>query len=239
MKFLPSIIVSSLVISQVAVAVAGQAPGTGSVGSVHDMNTFAVVINDSMGRVCAFCHTPHHADSSAGMLWVKPLDQQASGLTPYTWSTFDNKKIPQNLDPLTGPSRLCMTCHDGSIAIDAHGTTMPSDYVISTNLNITHPIGFSYDDAMAARGSGELVDKHQQFASSLAVSNVPGQYNTVTRASGISIVQVLYAGSIVTCASCHDVHNKDNVGPDPGHNYNFLLWAKEENSLICLSCHQK
>ncbi|GFO55432.1 cytochrome c [Geomonas sp. Red276] len=220
-------------------AFAGQAPGTGTVGSVHDMNTFAFVFNDSMGRVCAFCHVPHHANSEAGTLWAKPLDQQASGLRPYTWTAPENLRISQNLDPLVGPSRLCMTCHDGAIAIDPHGTKMPAEKTISTDLNITHPIGFSYDEAVTARGTDQLAEKTEQYATAVTPSETPGVYNRVTREAKIRIVDLLYQGEILTCVSCHDVHNKNNVSPDPGHDYNFLLWAKEENSLICLSCHKK
>jgi len=132
-----------------------------------------------------------------------------------------------------------MTCHDGVIAIDSHGDTVTGEYLISKDLNITHPIGFSYDEAMAARGPSELVDKNQRFATKVTVSTVPGTYNTVERNSTLRISDVLYTGSIVTCVTCHSVHNTGNATPDPGHTYNYLLWAKEEQSLICLSCHIK
>lgn len=203
------------------------------------MNTFAFVLQDKYERVCAFCHTPHNAYTVAGALWSRPLDQTASGLKPYTWIAPPNQGISQQLDPLTGPSRLCMSCHDGSLALDAHGSKMPDDKIISKNLNITHPIGFSYDEARTARGGGELVDKNQPFASTITISNDPEVRNLITRQSNRRILDVLYMGSILTCSSCHDVHNCNNVKPDPGHVYNYLLWAKEENSLICLSCHNK
>ena len=233
-----SLIVSWLSLWFVVSADAGSEPGTGMVGSVHDLNTFSFVMNDPYQRVCNFCHVPHNADASAGMLWSKSLDSSASGLQPYTWATPANMAIPQTLDPLVGPSKLCMTCHDGVLAIDPHGDKMPSGYVISKNMGLTHPIGFSYDDAVAARGNGELVDKNQKFASAIKIS-ISSDYNTVTRGLNVKIVDVLYQGSIVTCCTCHDVHNKGNVAPDYGHQYNYLLWAKEEQSLLCLSCHIK
>ena len=223
----------------VTVAHAGIGPGTGVVGSVHDMNMFAFVMKDPYQRVCNFCHVPHEANAGMGMLWNPALDSSDSGMKPYTWATPPNMVIPQDFDPLIGPSRLCMTCHDGVIAIDAHGDKMPAGYVISKNLDITHPIGFSYDDAMLARGNTELVDKTQHFASAIKISDTAGEYNAVTRNINTRIVDVLYKGSIVTCCTCHDVHNKENVTPDNGHQYNFLLWAKEEQSLLCLSCHIK
>jgi hypothetical protein len=233
------LILLALSIGWQGLAWAGAEPGTGTSGSVHDMNTFAFVLNDSFMRSCIFCHTAHNAYSVAGPLWSRPLDETASGLKPYTWIAPANQQISQQLDPLYGPSRLCMSCHDGTLAIDAHGNTVTGEYVISKNLDITHPIGFSYDDAMAARGSKELVDKGQRFATNVTWSDTAGTYNTVTREGNRKISDMLYMGKIVTCCTCHDVHNTGNVKPDPGHNYNYLLWAKEEQSLICLSCHLK
>jgi hypothetical protein len=220
-------------------AVAGLEPGSGITGSVHDLNTLAFVLGDDFQRVCVFCHTPHNAAPGAGMLWSRQLNTAISGLAPYTWTAPANQDIPQDLDPLVGPSRLCMTCHDGVIAIDPHGGTMPKEDVISKELNFTHPIGFRYDDAMRVRGVKELVDKEQHFATAIQISDVPGQRNVITRNARYRIKDVLYEGAIMTCSTCHDVHNKNNVIPDQGHNYNFLLWAKEEQSLICLSCHIK
>jgi hypothetical protein len=135
-----------------------------------------------------------------------------------------------------------MTCHDGVIAIDSQGDTMTSLFpqdVISTNLGMTHPIGFSYDAAMNVRGAAELADKNLYLATMVTISNTPGIYNQVTRNSQLRIVDVLFQGKYITCMTCHDVHNDQNVTPDPGDNYNYLLFAKEEQSLICLSCHLK
>lgn len=220
-------------------ALPGQAPGTCTSGSVHDMETWSFVINDTYQRICVYCHTPHNAYPVAGPLWSRPVNSAPSGLQPYTWAAPANQQIPEIVDPLIGPSRLCMTCHDGTMALDAHGDTMPSGYVISNNLSFTHPIGFSFDQAYAIRGAAELANKNEYFATSLAISNAAGVYNNVTRGSNRRIVDVLLNGTYMTCSTCHDVHNCGNVTPDPGDNYNYLLWAKEEQSLICLSCHLK
>jgi hypothetical protein len=223
-------------------ALAGSAPATGLVGSVHDMNMFEFVFNDPEQRVCIFCHTPHNANPAAGALWNIIIDPTIISLAPYQWAAPSNQSIPFNSDPLMGPSRLCMTCHDGIIAIDSQGDTMASKFpqdVISTNLSMTHPIGFSYDAAMNARGATELADKNLNLATSVTNSNIAGIYNQVTRNAQLRIVDVLFQGTYVTCMTCHDVHNDQNVTPDPGDNYNYLLWAKEEQSLICLSCHLK
>jgi hypothetical protein len=65
----------------------------------------------------------------------------------------------------------------------------------------------------------------------------------VTRAGSRTIKSTLYNGSIMTCATCHEVHNKENAAQDAATDGsatpNYFLYAKESNSLICLSCHVK
>lgn len=221
---------------------AGMEPGTCSSGSVHDMNTFAYVLNDPLERVCVFCHTPHNAQSNAGPLWNRTAGNAPTVAAEYIWASPANGILPINADPLVGPSRLCMVCHDGTVALDAHGGHMTEHAIIGDgvrDLTNTHPIGFSYDYARIERGPEELADKNEYFSTAISLSSSPGVYNSVDRSGSRRIVDVLYQGSIVTCSSCHDVHNCDNVKPNPGNDYNYLLWAKEEQSLICLSCHIK
>jgi len=242
-NILRCIIISCLILLSHAVPVlAGSAPGTGMVGSIHDMTLFNYVFQDPQQRVCILCHTPHNANPSAGALWSLNLDPATITITPYKWTAPPNQGISFNSDPLVGPSRLCLTCHDGNVAIDTAGDTIQSAYpqdVISTNLCVTHPIGFSYDDAFNTRGIKELANKNSYLATAITISNVPGVHNQITRNSSLRISDILYEGSIVTCMTCHDIHNDQNVTPDPGHTYNYLLWAKEEGSLNCLSCHIK
>jgi cytochrome c553 len=246
-------------------------PGTGVNGSMHDMNTKYPGNNDAMGRVCVFCHTPHNANmggEAAGSypLWNHTLPP-TTGWTSYVWATPLNSTL--NQDPMAGPSRLCMSCHDGVIAPDQHNGSNGGNAaqagsgpltgfkaigllggVAGTTYDLTddHPIGFSYDEAVTARnitGTGattEVVPKTERFATALGATNTTGTYNDPTRNGKRAIQDVLYNGSIMTCASCHEVHNKDNVAPtitNGGAQNNYLLWADEKDSLICLSCHKK
>src|SRR6185369_13049061 len=48
-------------LSVAGVAFAGIEAGTGVNGSLHDMTLVVGQSADAMGRVCVFCHTPHHA----------------------------------------------------------------------------------------------------------------------------------------------------------------------------------
>ncbi|GFO53095.1 cytochrome c [Geomonas sp. Red276] len=286
-------------------AFGGIPAGTGVNGSLHDMTVVVGTNADAMGRVCVFCHTPHHAQSTKTAstttgstaiypLWNHDIPSDA-GYTPYAWATPMNTKDDQGnsftiTDPLAGPSRLCMSCHDGAIAIDQHGDAMasaPTTFIgnVNTGLGLgrgqlgkdltqTHPIGFDYVAIAAWRNahanngfdnadgtkSTEIVTAEHTYATQVATNGtVQGVYNTVTRApaGNKTIGDNLYNSKIMTCATCHEVHNKENATQDPFTDGgtktlslagtktfamtapNYFLYAKQTASLICLSCHVK
>jgi hypothetical protein len=230
-------------------AYAGINAQTGINGSFHDMNAVAGATDDAMKRTCVFCHTPHSAqDTNNAPLWNRNTTTFDSG--SYAWITPANAPITI-LDPLIGPSRLCMSCHDGSIAYDSHNTAGATAGSVSfgagstrkiSDLSATHPIGFFYSDAQSAR-PGELVDPATGFIASPSTSLAANAFDTRNRSSltysSKKIQDALYGGGLMTCASCHDVHNTVNAKSDTGLTYNYFLYAREEGSAICLSCHIK
>jgi len=251
-------------------AMAGQTAATGVNGSMHDITYLGQAggfgyNQDDFQRVCIFCHTPHNAQPNGDVpapLWNHP--ESTVDLAPYTWAAPANLPIAFDVDPLIGPSRLCMGCHDGITAVDKHGPTvgtaegtpaykaLPGNPMASagrfiTDLTVTHPIGFTYADAFSVRGATELVDPTTGYF----LASVPDgpNVNTNDRAgSGFvdgtkKISDTLYGG-FVTCASCHEVHNTKNAVNDPSiytpsFSPNYFVWAKEKNSALCLSCHIK
>lgn len=267
MKKMVALAVLAAVTATASVTLAGMAPRTGVNGSLHDMNVVSGATDDQFGRVCVFCHTPHNA-TVTGMdatdvlpLWNKDLNTNTN-YAAYQWATQDNlDAIGTIVDPLLGPSRLCVSCHDGSIAADSHITTAAQAGSLNltgaraigegSDLSTTHPIGFSYSDALqrntaadaltGATAVSEIALKSDRFATDIDVDGT--SYDRVTRAGGRTIGSVLFNGDIFTCASCHEVHNKENVVNTPPDGVtaapNFFLYAPEEKSLICLSCHNK
>ena len=244
-------IVAALALMALAAPNAFAAPtaasGDGVALSVHDMNVVEYGITpDEQGRICAFCHTPHHAIQDATVeylpLWSHELTAMAFA-NPYTSATFDAETLAP-VDPLAGPSRLCMSCHDGVIAVDQHygfagGTVFNGDQftgatpqiAVGLNGDFTndHPVGFDIAD-VAAVDSGIFPD--------VATGHV---FNGTT----MPIVDTLYSsiagmpGTIMTCATCHDVHNKDNVVNTGTVVRNYLVYADQNGSDLCLSCHDK
>ncbi|HWB53550.1 MAG TPA: cytochrome c3 family protein [Tepidisphaeraceae bacterium] len=160
-------------------------------------------------QVCIFCHTPHHA-SSVQPLWNRELPVQA-----YRIYSSDSM-IAQPGQP-TGSSKLCLSCHDGTIAlgdiisrpqsITMVGTTGPLPQGASnlgTDLSGDHPISFKYDATLATQ-AGDLVNP----------ASLPPQVQ-------------LEDGNL-QCTTCHDPHD-DSRG-------NFLVMDNSQSQL-CLSCHE-
>ena len=73
-------------------------------------------------EICVFCHTPHGASSVATSLlrapiWNRNLSEANYQLYDQVWSrSFEGKLHP---GAPTGFSRLCLSCHDGTIALGA------------------------------------------------------------------------------------------------------------------------
>ncbi len=67
-------------------------------------------------EICVFCHTPHGADTSQTPLWNKTL--AAKTYTVYTSNSLDAETIKNaSLDQPMGSSKLCLSCHDGAMAL--------------------------------------------------------------------------------------------------------------------------
>ncbi len=164
-------------------------------------------------RVCIFCHTPHNALADAP-LWNRSAGA-ARQYTPYSSSTINF--IPGQP---TGSSILCLSCHDGTIALGggvavggpitmANGvTTMPitAKGHMGLDLSNDHPISFRYTSALATT-AGELVDP-------------------VTLPNAVK----LDANSELQCTTCHDAHNDVNG--------QFLVMTNR-GSALCETCHIK
>ena len=91
----------------------GETAIAGVVGSPHDLTGVPASGTD---QVCVYCHTPHGADSSANVpLWNKVLNDPAN-YTQYsslTTPTFDATEAP-----IGSVSIACLSCHDGTQAVD-------------------------------------------------------------------------------------------------------------------------
>jgi hypothetical protein len=86
----------------------------GIVGSKHDL-TFGSG-STATTEVCVFCHTPHGSDTTAAVpLWNKLLPST----TYQRYSTLNTSTLDGGEAPVGSVSLACLSCHDGTSAIDA------------------------------------------------------------------------------------------------------------------------
>lgn len=180
-------------------------------GSAHDFSSRPW----SNGQICLPCHAPHNGINVANApLWNHQLS--TATYTMYSSPTLDAEVAGQP----SGISKLCLSCHDGTVAVDAFGNSQGGSFFISahsnmgTDLSDDHPISFIYDSALA-QVDGGLYDPTVQ------ASGVAGSSGTIDQ-------DMLFAGSM-ECSSCHEVHNANN--------FNNLLLKPNGGSGLCLTCH--
>jgi len=165
----------------------------------------------SESQICIFCHTPHGARQDIPYLWNRQ-DQTVSYI-PYQSST-----LVARIGQPTGASKMCLSCHDGTIALGAIFSEaeeiqfqggmrfIPAGSSrISTDLSDDHPVSFVYDSNLA-QAKLELADP----------ALLP------------SAIQLDPNGQL-QCTACHDPHD-DAFG-------NFLVMSNQFSGL-CTACHK-
>lgn len=88
--------------------------------TVHNLSSSGPGATKAAGggesEICVFCHTPHGADSAQTPLWNKTLANKT--YTVYTSSSLDAETIRgASLEQPMGSSKLCLSCHDGAMAL--------------------------------------------------------------------------------------------------------------------------
>ena len=161
------------------------------------------------------CHAPHNnLNATTEMLWNRTLS--VATYVPYTSPTFSGAPGQQP----SGASKLCLSCHDGTVSLDSFGGTTGGTTFITGNADFgtdlfnDHPISFAYD----------AVSDTELNATSTSVTFGNGTVG--------DIADMLF-GTDVECSSCHDVHNTKAVAGSK------LLLVTNAASALCLTCHAK
>jgi hypothetical protein len=236
------------------------------VNTPHNLSTTGpgTVTAVDQTQVCVFCHTPHGATNAPGApLWNREISTQT--YTVYTSSSLDAETIAGQLDQPAGSSKVCLSCHDGTLAISAvnvlsgevnatipitgagPGDTMPAGQGVltgftrnlGTDLSNDHPISMTYDTTLA-NADRELLDP--------AVTP-----HIEIRAPGVRPLVPLEptgpgGSGQVQCGSCHDPHAVD-TSISPTNKFLRLrrfqatqptgLTFDETSDINCLACHEK
>ena len=183
---------------------------------VHDLTPMGTSpLKGGLSASCLYCHAPHSGIGGNTPLWNQKLSTKT--YTPYSSSTY--VETGNQVPPVGGPSSLCLSCHDGTVApgvtvaygqITTTGSMNTADK-FGTNLQGSHPFSL----VLPLKDSPDLV--------ATLVSN-----GTTTDPTGA----VKLIGGNVECTSCHQPHvqNTDPVSE------NFLV-RNGSNGQICLACH--
>jgi len=211
---------SSTALMGILLAVSQQGFAGSIAGSAHDFS----VQGWSGGEICVACHTPHNADTTA----AAPLWNHTVSTTNYTMYTSPTMEATSTGQP-GGTSRLCLSCHDGTVAVDSFGGAVGGVFMAGNgavgsggNLGDDHPISITYDSALATL-DGSLKDPAVATAT---VGLTGGKTKTGT------VDSLLLTTGTIQCSSCHDVHNTFTVGAP-------LLKITTAGSQLCFTCHDK
>lgn len=80
-------------------------------------NTFDPTDATNEGELCVFCHTPHGADTTAAVpLWNRKLGSQ--GAAYLTYNTLGTSSLDGATAPVGSVSIACLSCHDGTQAMN-------------------------------------------------------------------------------------------------------------------------
>lgn len=180
----------------------------------HDLTPLgASPVKGALTNACLYCHAPHGGMSQQTPLWNQQLSTQTYNF--YTSTTYKQTGIQPALN---SPSKLCLSCHDGTIAPGqtiAYGQisttgSMKNTSKFGTDLSASHPFSLQTP----------LVDIPDLSAL---------LFGTPPRTADPAVKLV---NGTVECTTCHDPHleNIDRMLP-------FFLVRDSSNSGLCIACH--
>jgi predicted CXXCH cytochrome family protein len=251
-------IAATAIATAISLAIAQKIPDVRNTKHNLSVTGPGTVKAQSETQVCVFCHTPHGAENLPAPLWNRT--QSGATYTPYTSSSLEANAAELASGP-GGSSKLCLSCHDGTMAIGninvlngqapatvtmtgtaatggmpaGAGTDTGFTRNLGINLTNDHPISFTYNAQLAA-DDGEL--------------RVPDGVNVGTRLAGVNPKPKLpLENGQMQCATCHDPHiretdptkgsakflrgNRFQFAPPVGGTYSA------SNDIVCLACHEK
>jgi len=178
----------------------------GIVGSAHDFSTEGW----SGGKICQPCHTPHTSDLSVS---DAPLWDHSATTAAFSMYDSPTMVVQPETEP-QGVSKLCLSCHDGTIALDSFGGNVGSENISGTadltpDLSDDHPVSVQWKHQNDTAPCSNCHFAHGELFSS----------------------KLPFYNGFVECATCHDVHNSENLPK--------LLRKPMQSSEICFHCHGK
>ncbi len=193
--------------------VQGSAAFAGIRGSLHDFSAMGWT-----DEICLPCHTPHNAKLAPEAPPDSPLWNHE--VTTAVFDLYESTTLEATVEQPSGPSKLCLSCHDGTLALDSYGGNMgsggnipgvpgqPGSRNLGVDLRDDHPVSFRWE--------------HQSIVScTVACHDMHGD--------NFSYPLRFYEHR-VECSTCHDPHANGPAG------YTMLRMTNDDSAL-CLICH--
>jgi predicted CXXCH cytochrome family protein len=213
-------ILASLVVAGLAVVLfAGRpaeagAPKSRILGSKHDFTVGggSEIRATAEDASCVFCHAPHNATPNV------PLWNHAPTTTEF--ATYESSTLQAAVATPTEAdgSKLCLSCHDGTIALGETVNNGSIDFVQAPGYRLGGD-----SEANLARGGG-FADDHP-----VAMAPLTGPEMRLPHPE--DAVKLDGSGK-VQCTTCHDPHVQDGDTVTK----KFLVKPNDRSS-ICLTCH--
>jgi hypothetical protein len=229
-------VAAAVLVLVVAVARAGlraddYQPGTGIAGTPHDFSDHHAA--GAQVGACTFCHTPHRA-SGTHLLWNHTLPN-----TDYTWTEYTvtggGTRLPTLQASWEGPSKYCLSCHDGSVTIGDIGWFNLQSWTGSRTLDDKRLEGGDFSLTKFIEG---MIGNNHPVAAPYPYLQARNTYNGVTTGARVQLAgfnpdptslgirlfrnpggQHVAAGPSpgitgIECTSCHGVHNERGLVVD-------------------------
>ena len=217
-------------------------------GSKHDLG---VGVDEANGEVCVFCHTPHGADTGAAApLWNKTLPTS----TYQRYSSLGTATLDGTEVTVGSVSLACLSCHDGSQAMDvvinkpgsggynAAGSEISTTLVtnmsgapvpmLGTDLRDDHPISIDYAGG-ACRGTTSDCDP--ATAASGDADFLPAQFASINTNPQWWVDVPTYAtdaaGTVIETGTANVREKTDMIL------YTRDFGGTDGPSVECASCH--
>lgn len=219
----------SALVAVLAICTAGggaaRAQNESVVSTVHNLSASGpgIIRSLSEAEVCKFCHVPHNA--------VVPVPLWGHALSTAQYDVPDLRASGRARAPSPQPdgsSRLCLSCHDGTVALgDVAGERQPIPMsggnrlapgqkgFLGTDLSGSHPVSFVVPESSAF--ADEASDMGMRPLSAIRADQE---------------VKLDTHGKL-QCTTCHDPHSDRHY--QPGRVPRF--WVKPTVDEVCLTCH--
>lgn len=218
MKKLPFICVVGLVVSLAGAPAPADLPNTRHNLSVTGPGPLKA---KSEQRICVFCHTPHSARAQSP-LWNR---RDAGRVYVRYWSPTLDAYRPGSAPPVNGSTRLCMSCHDGTVALGKVLQGGPirmrpgAEHVGRgsgrVDLSGSHPVSFRVTPALVLKNNA----RDTPLRSVTAMRTDPDVH--------------LDAHDRMQCTTCHDPHKNRYE-----HSSGVPFYRKPTWGAVCTVCHR-